>query len=63
MGWHLKHGVCALLVLSAVLRAGENLDFMKYASAQAKKACAAKTGFFDGPNWCLRRVETERQSS
>ncbi len=56
----LKHGVPALLVLIALLWAGENLYFMKQASPQAKKACAGQTSFFDGPNsyyWCLRRVE------
>jgi hypothetical protein len=55
-----KHGVPALLVVITLLWAGENLYFMKQASAHAKKACAGQTSFFDGPNayyWCLRRVE------
>ena len=50
----------ALLVVSTVLWAAENLYFMKHASARAAKACAGQTSFFDGPNsyyWCLRRVE------
>ena len=50
----------ALLVVITILWAGQNLYFMKYASAQAKKACAGQTSFFDGPNayyWCLQRVE------
>jgi hypothetical protein len=55
-----KYAVPALLVVSTVLCAAENLYFMKHASARATKACAGQTSFFDGPNsyyWCLRRVE------
>jgi hypothetical protein len=55
-----KHAVPALLVVSTVLWAAENLYFMKHAPARATKACAGQTSFFDGPNsyyWCLLRVE------
>jgi hypothetical protein len=60
----LKHAVPALIALSAILWAAENLYFMKRASAHATKACIRKEAKFaailDGPNsyyWCLRRVE------
>jgi hypothetical protein len=52
--------VPALLVVITLLWAGENLYFVKQASAHAKEACAGQASFFDGPNsyyWCLRRVE------
>jgi len=55
-----EHAVPALLVVSTVLWAAENLYFMKHAPARATKACARRTSFFDRPNsyyWCLRRVE------
>jgi hypothetical protein len=55
-----KHAVPALLVVSTIMWAAENLYFMKHASARATKACAGQTSIFDGPNsyyWCLRRVE------
>jgi hypothetical protein len=60
MGWYLKYGAIGFVFISSLLWAAENLSFMKSASARATKACAGKTGFFDGPNsyyWCLRRVE------
>ncbi len=59
-----KHGVPALIALSTILWAAENLYFMKHASARATRACALKdarlASILDGPNsyyWCLRRVE------
>jgi hypothetical protein len=55
-----KHVVPALMAISIILWAGENLYFIKQASAKAKKACAGQTSFLDGSNsyyWCLRRVE------
>ena len=60
MGSYLKYGLIGFIVVSSLLWAAENLSFMDNASARAQKACAGKTGFFDGPNsyyWCLRRVE------
>jgi hypothetical protein len=64
MNRFLKHGVPALIVLSTILWAAENLYFVKHASAHATKVCAEKdskfSALFDGPNsyyWCLRRVE------
>jgi hypothetical protein len=60
----LKHAVPAFIALSTILWAGENLYFMKHASARATQACVHKEAGFaavlDGPNsyyWCLRRVE------
>jgi hypothetical protein len=59
-----KHGVPALIALSTILWAAENLYFMKHASARATHACVHKeaqfAALFDGPNsyyWCLRRFE------
>jgi hypothetical protein len=64
----LYHGVPALMALSTILWAAENLYFMKHASARATKLCAEKeskfAALFDGPNsyyWCLRRVEAGGQ--
>ena len=60
----LNHAVPALIVVSTVMWAAENLYFMKHASARAKQACLAQDSFFDGPNayyWCLRRVEAGGQ--
>ena len=64
MNRFLKHGVPALIALSTIMWAAENLYFMKHASAHATQACVRKeatfSAIFDGPNsyyWCLRRVE------
>jgi hypothetical protein len=60
MGCYLQYGTIGLLLIWTVLWAAENTYFMRNASPRATKACAGKTGFFDGRNsyyWCLRRVE------
>ncbi|MEH2469371.1 hypothetical protein V1281_001379 [Nitrobacteraceae bacterium AZCC 2161] len=64
MGWYLKYGAIAFIIVSTILWGAENIYFMKHASARATKACAGQTSFFDGPNsyyWCLRRVEAGGQ--
>lgn len=60
MTGYVKYGAIAFIMISGAAWGAENIYFMKTASPRAVKACAGKTGFFDGPNsyyWCLRRVE------
>ena len=57
---YLKYGAIAFIAASTILWGAHTVYFMRYASEGAKRACAGKTGFFDGPNsyyWCLQRFE------
>ena len=60
---YFKYGAIAFIATSTIMWGAHTVYFMRHASEGAKRACAGKTGFFDGPNsyyWCLQRVEAGR---